>query len=436
MRWLVDAFAGIWSGIRGRSRVPRDHDQLWRHGEAEGAELGRQEGAQARGGEHALVDPAPTEAVIKGVVAARIATIGQRVARRYNRLLARADQWKRRGDRRVKRAKVLREARPEVEPRARAIEPFVARTLAYLASFGIVVVILETAGMWTSLEAFEGMIGWLRTPLSIAAGAVLALAGHVIGHLLAAAVEERSLRRGLISGALAVVVIGALAVVWLGVGRDANLRANDSFEQVGKLEATASQLDREANNLLRPTAVPLDGEEVIRPSVADRKAAARLNSQAETVRAKAAELGSDARDERTLDFFAMVQILGLAVGAVGGYFFAGAAPVREFKRLTGKAGREDRRASRRYKRSARWQAKADDVVAKVGRLVDAESAWGAADIARFQETRLITRGYPAGSWRSGTFTKEDLAELLTRTVTPADKNGSRPVRSTDSEGEE
>ena len=392
--------------------------------------------ASSGGGEAGLVEDPPTGAVVRGVVDGRTASIGQRFARRLNRLLAKAARWQRRGERRAARAENLRDARPDVEPEGRAIEPFVSRTLIYLATFGLVVLTLEGAGMWTSLSAYDGLIGSYRIPMSIAAGAILTLAGHGIGHLLSSAVEERRLRLALLAGAVTVLLAGVLTVISLGAGRDANTRAADRFAQVGKLEGRAQKLEREAKDLREP-APTLPGAETPEPTPRELHEAEGLSQKAEGLQRKAEQVEEDAREERTLGFFAWIQILGLGVGAIGGYYFACAAAVREYKRLTSKAGREDRRASRRFSWAERWQAKADDVMAKVGRLVLEETAWGEAVFGRFEEVRLKARGFSASSrshpWQGRS--ESDLQDDIARAIRPVDLNGGGPIETTKSEEE-
>lgn len=426
----------IWSTLLGRRRIPRDHDSLWEHSEETGREIGELEAKQRtsdlRATGPALVEEHPAVRVVRGVVEARIAYLSQRVAKRFHRIEAKERQHNLTGERHEQRASDLREQRPSVEPKARAIDPLVSRVLSYLLSFGLVVWVLEASGMWTSLAAYDATLGPIRIPMSLAAGAVLALAGHGAGHLLRSALADHKVRPGLLAGAGIVLAVGILTVISLGIGRDANTKAADRFREVGTLEHEASQLDRRAADLLEPLPGSPAEEPGQEPSAEDRRTAEGLHLEAERTRRQAQRLDAKARDDRTLSFFALIQILGLAVGAVGGFFFAGAAPVREYKQLTRRAGREERKALRHHGHAETWRAKADDIRAKVGRLVIEEHSWGDADLGHHEQVRLVARGFPAPAWAgSRTDLSAHLPDLINRAIKPADMNGADPSHVSD-----
>ncbi len=421
MSWLTGLLGSIWSALTGRERVPRTHDELFRYAGSAGDSVGRIEG---QAGQPLTGDP-PIVEVAAGLVKARIASISQRLARKLKRLLAKADRQARKAERHEAVAKEARAQLPEVEPMTHAvIDFFASRVWIYLAGFVLIVLTLEATGMLTSLISYEAVLGRLRLPMSLAAGAILVGAGHGAGHLIHSSLGgSPRARAGYLGGAAAVLLIGVVAVAWLGSGREVNSKAADDFAAVGVLEGEAGSLDGRAEDLLKPIPEAIDGKPLPKPSAEDRKAAHQLQRQANTKRREAALLDAQARDERTFSFFIPVQILGLAVGAIGGFFFAAAAPTREHRRLTGRARRSERRATRHRGRELTARAKAVDVEAAVGRLGEEEDGWREVSLGHHEQRRLLARKGDASIPRRAAF---DIDERILRALDAPNRNGGRP----------
>jgi hypothetical protein len=269
--------------------------------------------------------------------------------------------------------------------------------------------------------------------MSLAAGAILVGAGHGAGHLIHSALDARGRGRAAYFGsAAAVLVIGMIAVIALTNGRDANTKAADDFTAVGIIQGEALRLDQRAEDLLAPPVSLEVGEKLPQPSPQDRKLAERLQGEANAKRKRATRLEAQARDERTLSFIGPLQILGLAVGAVGGFFFAAAAPVREYRRLIRIATRSERRAGKCNRRATKATAKAADVEAAVGRLGDEEDGWREVSLGHHEQQRLLARGIDMARRER---TRFDMQEQVIRALDAPNREGGgqEPVAGQDSE---
>lgn len=278
--------------------------------------------------------------------------------------------------------------------------------------------------MLTSSVAYETALGQIRIPMSVAAGAILLLAGHASGHLLDTARKNRDARRGYLIGAAIVLATGVLAVGWLGTGRDANTGAVERFDEAGGLRSEASRLDHRADDLLRPLPEALSEEPSSEASAADRRAAGDLRREAEQMRRQARRLDAEARGERTLSFLIPVQLLGLAVGCAGGFFFAGAAPIRE-----------QRRASRHRRRAETSKVKANGIQGEIDSLEREEGGWALACHANADHHRRVARGsITPDQTGSGT----DEADFIRRMIAAirATNGTGDPSHTPDPEGKE
>ena len=416
----MNRFLDFWNALLGRKRLPRNHDELFSYGEKAGRGVGELE----KGGKLLGGDP-PVVQVVDGEVEARAAHFGQRKGKRLNRTEAKGKRHTRKAKRHEKIANDARGERVSTEPTPRlVVDFFVSRVWLYLLSIGLFVWLLETTGMLTSLISYEAVLGPIRFPMSIAAGAILVGAGHGAGHLLHSALENRAARLGYLLGTAAVLLIGFITVVSLGIGRDANTAAADRFHAVGTLQAEATRLDGRAEELLQPLpGLPAeDGGQPV--SSEDRHTAKLLRGEAQDKRRQANRLDAEARDERTLDFFAPIQVLGLAVGTIAGFFFAGAAPLREYRRLTARADRHDRRAVRHRGRAERWEAKVADIKAAIGRMVHEEFGLGKVVLGHHEQTRLTARGSTEVTTAASQI---DPDEVLTWVLDPVNRQPEIPA---------
>jgi len=402
--------------------MPRNHDDLYRYAGTAGDDLGQLE---KQAGSPLTGDP-PVVEIAGGLTKARIANFSQRFAKRLKRLQAKAQRRGRKAEMHEAAAAESRALLPDVEPMTHAvIDFFASRVWVYLAGFGLVVLVLEATGMLTSLVSYEAALGSLRLPMSLAAGAILVGAGHGAGHLIHSALDLKGRARvGYLTGAGVVLLIGIVTVAWLGTGRDANTKAADDFAAVGVLQGEALRLDGRAEEMLRPLPDAAAGERLPEPSAQDQRAATALQQEASQKREQAARLDTEARDERTLSFFAPVQVLGLAVGAIGGFFFAAAAPTREHRRQTKRAQRSERRAVRYRGRQDVTSAKAADIEAAVGRLGEEEDGWREVSLGHHEQRRLLARERDAvGSSRA----EFDVRSVVLRALDAPNRNGREPV---------
>ena len=418
MSWLSNAFGRLWAGLFGRERLLRSHDDLYGYADATGTELGNLE----RTTNELQGDP-PVVEVADGLVRARVANLGQKIAKRLKRLHGKARRFKRKAELHEAAAAETRGQLPDVEPMTHAvIDFFASRVWIYLIGFVLVVLVLEAAGMDTSLMSYETVLGELRIPMSLAAGAILVGAGHGAGHLIHSALEaEGRTRTAYLVVAGGVLLLGVVTVISLGAGRDANTKAADDFTSVGVLRTEALRLDSRAEELLQPLPDTREGEPLPQPSAQDRRLAGGLQDEAAEKREAATKLDAEARDERTLGFFAAVQVLGLAVGAIGGFFFAAAAPTREHRRLTKRARRSERRAVRYRGRETAVTAKAEDVEAAFGRLVEEENGWRLVSLGHHEQRRVMARGKSTGRFSPS---PDDLNDLILRNIDTPNRNGS------------
>ncbi|HKO39310.1 MAG TPA: hypothetical protein VJU14_13180 [Solirubrobacterales bacterium] len=418
MSWLSDVFGRLWAGLLGRERLLRSHDDLYGYASAAGTELGNLEQQIDE-----LPGDPPVVEVADGLVKARVANLGQKIAKRLKRLDGKAARYAGKAELHENAAIETREQLPDVEPMTHAvIDFFTSRVWIYLTGFVLVVLVLEAAGMDTSLISYETVLGDLRIPMSLAAGAILVGAGHGAGHLIHSALEARGrTRTAYLAAAGGVLLIGVVTVISLGAGRDANTKAADDFASVGVLRTEALRLDSRAEDLLQPLPEPRGGEPLPEPSPQDRRQAEGLQAEAVEKREAATRLDAEARDERTLGFFAAVQVLGLAVGAIGGFFFAAAAPTREHRRLTKRARRSERRAVRYRGRETAVKAKAEDVEAAFGRLVEEENGWRLVSLGHHEQRRVMARGKSAGQSSRSPL---DLNDMILRNLDTPNRNGS------------
>ncbi len=213
-------------------------------------------------------------------------------------------------------------------------DPLVSRVLFYLLTFGLAVGILETVGTYSSLVVFDGTLGQFRILLSVASGVILALCGHACGHSFFTAVKAEGLVKRLLFGlASALVAVAIIAVSWTGLDRSANEESRALGKQAAVLIAEGGRLESVAKGLEGPQ---LQFDKAEKPTKASLKRAAQLRRDAAQLRGKAARAEAKSGSVRSLNFLAGIQCLGLAVGIVGGWLFAEAAPLRE-GRLRGRA---------------------------------------------------------------------------------------------------
>lgn len=187
------------------------------------------------------------------------------------------------------------------------------------------------------MAVFDGVIAQFRWPLAIASGVIIFLAGHASGHLLKAAVRAKELaKRVLFALVAALIAVAILAIVWTGLDRSANEQARGMVHQAGALLDRSGRLEDTAR-LLEAPQVSSDVD-VEKPSKAAMRRAARLRRQASRLAAQASRLEARSVSTRTLNYFAAIQLLGLAIGAAGGFLFAEATPLR-IARMRAKAAR-------------------------------------------------------------------------------------------------
>jgi hypothetical protein len=215
----------------------------------------------------------------------------------------------------------------------------VASTAAYVGTLVAVVMVLESAGTITSLQVFDATLGWLLNPMAIGAGGILVLAGHGIGHLVWEARERGATRNAMLAGAAVIVVLGALAIFVMGPARDANMRAGGLRQQAAQKRGDARKLDDQADAAMAPR---LSSGRRAKVPTAQRREADALRSDADKLLTEADELDRDANDLRTLTFFRELQMLGLGVGAVGGFFFARGGAKRLGRRLNKRSTKADK----------------------------------------------------------------------------------------------
>ncbi|NLT07367.1 MAG: hypothetical protein GXY03_13810 [Solirubrobacterales bacterium] len=338
---------GFFRQLTGAGTMPFGHHSIWGFS----GDAGDRHGSLA--GTDDLQD-SPLDEYFAGMVTARSARRARRPLRLYRKHKARADSRSRIAEARGPEAIVDRAPRRAAQDETEAayasrhpvLDFFVSSPLIYLLSYGVVVFALEAAGMLTSLVAFDHTLGEFRVPMALAAGAILVLAGHGIGHLLHEARSEQSRTKLALAAAVAVVLVtGLWTIAALGSGRDSNMEAADLIATSGTLTERADELNDEADELVGSRGQPQRALRGV-PARA-RQQARRLRRRAGRLERRAASLGTNARETRTLGFFVAVQSLGLVVGALGGYLWAGGGLIR------------DHRTRRRFERLAhRSRAKA------------------------------------------------------------------------------
>lgn len=369
------ALRDLWNALLGRQRIPRNPDEAWAYTERVGRETGELElhdGATA----DAATAMHPVRLFLVGFVTARIANLTRRLDRRLTKVKAASERHEAKAGQHGST-----DGAQAGSPVGGAFDFFASRVLTYLLTYGLTIWLLEATGMLTSSVAYETALGEVRIPLSVAAGAILLLAGHVAGHLIHIATSNRDARRGrgYLIGAAIVLATGVVAVAWLGTGRDANTGAVERFGEAGDLRSEASRLDSRADDLLRPLPEALS-EEPLEASAEDGRAAGDLHREAEQMRHQARQLDAEAREERTLSFLIPVQLLALAVGTVAGFFFAGAAPIRE-----------QRTASRHRRRAEASKVKADGIKGEIHSVWREESGWAIVSQANAEHNRRVAR---------------------------------------------
>lgn len=376
MRRLRDSLLNLWDRLLKRQRrIPRNPDEAWAYTERVGRETGELE-SQGGATADAATAMRPVIQFLAGFVTARIANLTRRLDRRLNKVKAASERHEAKAGQHGSMG-----GAQAGSPVRGVFDFFASRVLTYLLTYGLTIWLLEATGMLTSSVAYETALGQIRIPMSVAAGAILLLAGHASGHLLDTARKNRDARRGYLIGAAIVLATGVLAVGWLGTGRDANTGAVERFDEAGGLRSEASRLDHRADDLLRPLPEALSEEPSSEASAADRRAAGDLRREAEQMRRQARRLDAEARGERTLSFLIPVQLLGLAVGCAGGFFFAGAAPIRE-----------QRRASRHRRRAETSKVKANGIQGEIDSLEREEGGWALACHANADHHRRVARG--------------------------------------------
>lgn len=396
MQRFRNGLLDLWDALLGRKRIPRNPDDAWTYTEQVGRETGELESHDGAAADTATTMH-PVRQFLIGFVTARIANLTRRLGRRLSKVKAASKRHEAKAEQHGSTSGVQAGS-----PARGVFDFFASRVVTYLLTYGLTIWVLELTGMLTSSVAFETALGQVRIPLSVAAGAILLLAGHVAGHLIHAAKDDRNARRSYLIGAAIVLVTGTVAVAWLGTGRDANTGAVERFAEAGGLRNEASRLDDRAADLLRPLPNALAEETGSEASAEDRRAADELNREAEQMRRQARQLDADARGERTLSFLVPVQLLGLVVGCAGGFFFAGAAPLRK-----------QRVASRHRRRAEVLKAKANGIQGEVASLEREEFGWAIACHANAEHSRRVARGsIKPDQTVSGT----DEADLIRRMV--------------------